>query len=71
MRDFLPGPSTVDSPFYVVLLAGAAVAPTGWNAIALRAEAFGPRNSHAVVETTAGRAAGTARARFLSWRELR
>ena len=71
VRDFLPGSSTIDSPYYVVLLAGAAVAPAGWDAIALRAEAFGPRNSHAVVETTAGRVAGTAPARFLSWRELR
>jgi len=71
LRDLLAGPSTIDSPYYVVLLAGAAVAPVGWNAIALRAEAFGPRNSHAVVEAAAGRAAGTAPARFLSWRELR
>jgi hypothetical protein len=55
----------------VVLLAGAAVAPAGWDAIALRAETFGPRNSDAVVEATAGRAAGAANARFLSWRELR
>lgn len=71
VRDLLPGSSTIDSPYYVVLLAGAAVAPAGWNALALRAEAFGPRNSHAVVEATSGRAAGTARARFLSWREFR
>ena len=71
VRDFLPGSSSIDSPYYVVLLAGAAVAPAGWNAIALRAEAFGPRNSHAVVEAAAGRAAGSAPARFLSWRELR
>ena len=71
VRDFLPGSSTIDSPYYVVLLAGAAVAPAGWSAMALRAEAFGPRNSHAVVEATAGRAAGTAPAKFLSWRELR
>lgn len=71
VRGLLPGSSTIDSPYYVVLLAGAAVAPAGWNAVALRAEAFGPRNSHAVVEATAGRAAGTARARFLSWREFR
>jgi hypothetical protein len=71
VRDLLPGSATIDSPYYVVLLAGAAVAPAGWNAVALRAEAFGPRNSHAVVEAAAGRAAGTAPARFLSWRELR
>jgi hypothetical protein len=71
VRDLLPAPSGLDSPYYVVLLAGAAVAPTGWDAIVLRAEAFGPRNSHAVVEATAGRGAGAAAARFLSWRELR
>jgi hypothetical protein len=40
---FLPGSSTIDSPYYVVLLAGAAIAPAGWNAVALRAEAFGNR----------------------------
>jgi hypothetical protein len=57
VRDFLPGSSTIDSPYYVVLLAGAAVAPAGWNGIALRAEAFGPRNSQRI-EATAGRAAG-------------
>ena len=71
LRDFLAGPSTIDSPYYVVLLAGAAIAPAGWNAMALRAEAFGPRNAHAMVEATAGRAVGTAPARILSWRELR
>jgi hypothetical protein len=69
VRDFLPAPSSIDSPYYVVLLAGAAIPPAGWEAIALRAETFGPRNSHAVVEVTAGRSGGPAR--FLSWRELR
>jgi hypothetical protein len=71
MRNLLLAPSRIDSPYYVVLLAGDAVTPAGWDAIALRAEAFGPRNSHAVVEAVAGRPAGATGARFLSWRELR
>jgi hypothetical protein len=60
------------SPHYVVLLASATVGSPGWDVLALRAEAFGPRGAHAIVEATAGRPAATAGSvRLLSWREVR
>ena len=47
----LLAPGAIDAPHYVVVLAG-----NGPSAalLALRAEAFGPRGAHAVVETTVG-----------------
>ena len=44
--------AAVDSRFYVLLLVGQGPAP---NLLAVRAEAFGPRGAHAIVEATAGR----------------
>jgi hypothetical protein len=70
LRDLLPS-GAIESPCYVVLLAGAAVVPPGWSGIALHAEAFGPRGVHAVVEATVGRAPGDEPPRLLSWRAVR
>lgn len=70
VRALLPSHS-IDSPYYVVLLAGAAVAPEGWRAIALRAEAFGPSGAHAVVGAAVGRAPGQIAPKVLFWREVR
>ena len=67
----LAGPGSIDSPCYVLVLVGAGVATPGWDVLAVRGEAFGPRAAHAVVEATVGRAAGSAAARILSWREIR
>ena len=67
----LPASATIDSPFYVVLLVGAAVPPADWSTIGLRAEAFGPHGAHAVVEATAGRPASSGQTTVLSWRDLR
>ena len=79
VRDML-GPGTVDSPYYVVLLAGNGPAAS---LLAVRAEAFGPRGAHAVVEATAGGAgassgewdynghSGDDGVRVFSWREVR
>ncbi len=54
LRDLLTAESP--SPFYVVALVAAhPVRPE--RAVALRGEAFGPRNAHAIVELTAGRPA--------------
>ena len=89
----LAAPS-LDSPYYVVLLV--ADDPTGTHrprgveapeptreAIALRAEAFGPRGAHAVIEVIAGRAIGPpadqtdynrdrgSPMEIVSWREVR
>ena len=41
----------------------------GTGLIALRAEVFGPRSAHQIIEATVGRAENTAR--ILAWRELR
>jgi hypothetical protein len=86
LASLLPS-DAVDSPFYVVLLAGDDPSETdgdplrdgadpatnpGGGVIALRAEAFGPRGAHKVVELTAARADTTGEAlRLLSWREIR
>lgn len=70
LRDLLP--AVIDSPYYVLLLVGNGPVPPR---LALRAEAFGPRGAHAVVEATAGRdynddpVQGTVQ--VLSWREVR
>lgn len=79
LRDMLAA-GTIDSPYYVVLLIGNGPTP---GLLAIRAEAFGPRGAHAVVEATAGRRAvsgdekdynvppGQGPLIVLSWREVR
>ena len=70
LRDMLPASNTIDSPYYVLLLVGNGPAPA---LLAMRAEAFGPRGAHAVVELTAGYNddPGQGAVRVLSWREVR
>ena len=66
LNDLVPA-GTADSPFYVVVMAGDDAAETDHDPtrdtngiIALRAEAFGPFNSHKVIVATVARAdAGT------------
>jgi len=70
--------AAVDSRFYVLLLVGQGPAP---NLLAVRAEAFGPRGAHAIVEATAGRTSNADgkdyngppvdAVKLLSWREVR
>jgi hypothetical protein len=72
--------AAVGSRFYVLLLVGQGPAP---NLLAVRAEAFGPRGAHAIVEATAGRTSdadgekdynGPPKqdgVKLLSWREVR
>ncbi len=79
LRDMLPR-GTVDSLDYVILLVGNGPSP---GLLALRAESFGPRGAHAVVEVTLGRAAVSGEkdyndppgrrdtVKVLSWREVR
>jgi hypothetical protein len=70
LRDLRASSGTIDSPYYVLLMAGnGPVAPL----LALRAEAFGPRGAHAVVELTAGYNddPGQGAVNILSWREVR
>jgi hypothetical protein len=77
LPDLLTG-VTVDSQFYVILLVGSGPAD---NLLALRAEAYGPRGAHAVVEATAGRTSAADKGyndepvqdsvKVLSWREVR
>ncbi len=70
LRDLRAASGTIDSPYYVLLLAGKGpVAPL----LALRAEAFGPRGAHAVTELTAGYNddPGQGAVNILSWREVR
>jgi hypothetical protein len=68
----LLAPGAVDAPHYVIVLAGNGPSAAQ---LALRAEAFGPRAAHAVVETTVGRdyneASGQSFVKILSWREVR
>jgi hypothetical protein len=90
LNSMLPAANAVDSPCYVLLLVADDPSathqgpPAGWEGIALRAEAFGPRGAHRVVEVVAGRTVaipggekdynlGTGRSpmRILSWREVR
>ncbi len=66
-------PGAIDSPYYVLLLAGNGPADA---LLALRAEAFGARGAHAVVEATADKtdyndAPGQVAVKILSWREVR
>lgn len=70
LRALLPSPGAVDSPYYVLLLVGSGPAP---ERLAMRAEAFGPRGAHAVVEVTAGYNddPGQGAVKILSWREVR
>ena len=78
LRAMLPA-SAADSPWYVVLLV-ADDPLLNDEVIALRGEAFGPRNAHAVTELLAARSSGVdsdyngvgaAWMRILSWREVR
>jgi hypothetical protein len=90
LNSMLPAAHPVDSPCYVLLLVADDPSathqgpPAGWEGIALRAEAFGPRGAHKVVEVVAGRVVaipgdekdynpGTGRSpmRILWWREVR
>jgi hypothetical protein len=75
---------TVNSPWYVVVMSaddpsendgdpyhdGTDAANPGTGRLALRAEGFGPRGSHAVVETVVSRTPAN-RLRVLSWRYIR
>jgi hypothetical protein len=78
----------IDSPFYIVVMVaddpserdndplhdGTGPTSAGGGVVALRAETFGPRGTHKVVELTVARpaaGAGQAGVRVLSWRELR
>jgi hypothetical protein len=84
LAGLLPAPGAIESPYYVLTMAGAAIPVPGWDVLALRSEAFGPRGAHAVVEATAGRVVdedggetgynqpiGQGIVRILSWREVR
>jgi Tfp pilus assembly protein PilX len=64
LTDLVPG-GAGDSIFYVVAMVGG-----GASVLALRAEAFGPRGAHKVVELTVARAENGG-VRTLSWREIR
>jgi hypothetical protein len=74
LRDLLPE-AAADVPWYVALMV--AEHPLGTSAIAVRAEAFGPRKAHSIVELTAARGDGDTdyndgtTPRTLSWREVR
>jgi Tfp pilus assembly protein PilX len=83
LHSLLTSASAIDSPYYVVLLAGddpsendgdpardgASDANPGSGVIALRAEAFGPGGAYKLIEATVGRTeAGVC---LLSWRERR
>jgi hypothetical protein len=86
LADLLPTAS-VDSPFYVAVLVGDDPSETdgdplhdgvdpasnpGAGVLALRAEAFGPRGTHKVIELTVARAdTPAAGVRVLSWRAVR
>jgi hypothetical protein len=85
LSGIVPG-RTIASPYYVVIMVaddpaendndpvhdGGGSANPGAGVLALRAEAFGPRGSHRVVEATLARAGGIhhPRADVLSWRLL-
>jgi hypothetical protein len=80
LRNLLPSPSVITSACYVLLLVGNGPSST---LLAMRAEAFGPRGAHAIVEVTLGRASrlgdgrdynddpGQGAVKILSWREVR
>ena len=75
LRDMLP-PGAIDSPWYVVLLVGDDPLAAD-EVLAMRAEAFGPRNAHTAVELMAARTGANTDyndgigVRILSWREVR
>jgi hypothetical protein len=79
LRDML-SPGKIDSPWYLLLLVGDDPARAD-EVVAVRAEAFGPRNAHAVLELTVARVerpnsdyngeTGRSAVRVLSWREVR
>jgi hypothetical protein len=90
LASVLPSATAVDSPYYVMLLvaddpSASHQAPAGdWEGVALRAESFGPRAAHAVVEVIARRSvnfaldeteynsgSGQSPMNVLSWREVR
>jgi len=98
LSDMLPSSDTIDSSYYVLLLVGDDPSETdsdptkdgdgfanpGSRVIAMRAEAFGPRQAHKVIELTAARSGPTlggendynndieeVAVRILSWREVR
>jgi hypothetical protein len=80
LRNMLPPPSAIQSSWYVLLFVGHGPLPA---LLAMRAEAFGPRGAHAVVEATVGRTSrfgdgrdynddpGQGAVKILSWREVR
>ena len=81
LRNLLPG--AIDSPFYVLLMVGAGIPAPDREVLALRAEAFGPRGAHAIVDAVAARDTNAAggetdynqpigsTVQLLSWREVR
>jgi hypothetical protein len=78
LRNMLPA-SDIDPPWYVILFVGDDPLQAS-SVIALRAEAFGTRSSHAVIELLAARSgggdtdyngSGQAAVNILSWREVR
>jgi hypothetical protein len=73
LRAMLPG--DIDSPWYVVVMVADDPA-AATDIVALRAEAFGPRSAHSIVELTAARTGyddvtPRSAVRTLSWREVR
>ena len=69
LKDLLPATDTINSPYYIVVMVaddpsendgdatkdGASVTNPGSGVIAMRAEAFGPRGAHKVIELTLAR----------------
>jgi Tfp pilus assembly protein PilX len=69
LQDMLPSTDTINSPYFVMLMVaddpsendndptkdGASQTNPGSGVLALRAEAFGPRGTHKVIEVTIGR----------------
>ena len=69
LQDMLPSTDTINSPYFVVLMVaddpsendndstkdGASQTNPGSGVLALRAEAFGPRGAHKVIEVTIAR----------------
>jgi hypothetical protein len=90
LNDMMPT-GTINSPYYVIVMMGddpsendnnplqdgVGPANPGAGVLAMRAEAFGPRGAHTVIELTVARIdaaeldSGRAGVRILSWRELR
>jgi hypothetical protein len=88
LRDLLP-PGAIDSSYYVIVMVaddpaendndplrdGADPSNPGSGALAVRAEAFGPRGVHKMIEVTIARGhvagPGPAGVHILSWRDVR